>query len=94
MPAVEALFFVNMRGRANVSAIVSWKINHYGDGTYGRFYRVYAYQMTESGRLSENKVVAENGAMTGVDGCDAGRESRFPFKTAADVKRFWCVISK
>jgi hypothetical protein len=94
VPTVDSLFFMKMQGRVNVFTIVSWAINNRGVGTYGKLYQVYAYQMAPNGQLLENKLIAENGLMTGVEGYDDGQQSTFPFKTAADVRKFMRGKSK
>ncbi|VVE19627.1 hypothetical protein [Pandoraea fibrosis] len=88
-PHVESVFFQKIRGRENVFAIVSWKINSRGDGTYGTYYEVHAYQEDSGGVISENHVVSENQHMSGIDGYQMGQESIFPYKTATDVRGFW-----
>lgn len=88
-PNVDSLFFMKIRGRINVFAIVSWAINNRGDETYGNLYQVYAYQIESNGRVSENKLITENEFMTGIEGYYGGRQSIFSYKTAAEVKKFW-----
>ncbi|WP_124917990.1 hypothetical protein [Burkholderia cepacia] len=88
-PTVESVFFINFNKRPNVVLIVSWNINNRGEGTYGRLYHVYAYHFDESGELVENKRISEDGAMTGIEGYIEGRESRFRYRTALDVKKYW-----
>jgi hypothetical protein len=87
-PFVESLFFEKIDGRMNVFAIVSWRINNRGEGTYGRLYQVYAYKMNSGGLLTENARISNNDHMTGIDGYEQGQQSTFQYKTAADVKRY------
>jgi hypothetical protein len=87
IPTVEALFFYKLSGEINLFTIVSWPINSRGDGTYGTLYQVYAYQNSSDGSLEENNIITENSEMTGIDGCDDGQRSTFPYRTAADLKR-------
>lgn len=88
-PTVESLFFMLLRGRINAFFIVAWSVNNRGDGTYGKLYQVYAYSFDENGILVENKRVSEDDSMTGVEGYVEGRKSRFPYKAASDVRRYW-----
>ncbi|MFM0323897.1 hypothetical protein [Caballeronia glebae] len=88
-PTVDSLFFMKLKGKINVFTIVSWNINSRGDGTYGKLYQVYAYEIVSDGVLSENKDVVENGSMTGIDGYYGGTQSTFSYKTAAGVKKYW-----
>ncbi|WP_175897028.1 hypothetical protein [Burkholderia pseudomultivorans] len=88
-PTVESIFYMPLRGRINVFSIVAWDINNRGDGTYGRLYQVYAYYFDENGVLVENKRVSEDGSMSGIDGYVEGRESKFRYRTASDVKKYW-----
>lgn len=88
-PTVESIFYMPLRGRINVFSIVAWDINNRGDGTYGRFYQVYAYYFDGNGVLVENRCVSEDDSMSGVDGYAQGRESKFRYGTASDVKKYW-----
>ncbi|MDR6497494.1 hypothetical protein J2785_000636 [Burkholderia ambifaria] len=88
-PTVESIFFLTIRGRPNVFSIVSWGVNNRGEGTYGRFYRVYAYHFDENEELVENKRISEDDAMTGVEGYVEGRVSRFRYRMALEVKKYW-----
>ena len=88
-PMVESIFFLTIRGRPNVFSIVSWGVNNRGEGTYGRFYRVYAYYFDENEELIENKRISEADAMTGIEGYVEGRVSRFRYRTALEVKKYW-----
>ncbi|WP_131723242.1 MULTISPECIES: hypothetical protein [Burkholderia] len=89
VPIIKSIFFMPLDGRANLFSIVAWDVSNRGDGTYGKLYQVYAYSFDENGVLMENKRVTENGAMTGVEGYVQGRESRFRYRAAWDVKRYW-----
>jgi hypothetical protein len=88
-PTVDSLFFFKLQGQVNIFAIVSWSINNRGAGTYGKLYQIYAYKIGPDGSLVENKNVTESDAMTGLDGYDDGQQSRFPYKTATDIRRFF-----
>ncbi|WP_175946513.1 hypothetical protein [Burkholderia pyrrocinia] len=88
-PTVKSVFFMLLHGRVNVFSIVAWDINNRGDGTYGRLYQVYAYNLNENGMLVENKRVSEDESMTGIEGYAEGRESKFRYKTALEVKKYW-----
>ncbi|WP_155741397.1 hypothetical protein [Burkholderia territorii] len=88
-PTVESIFFMPLRGRINMFSIVAWDINNRGDGAYGRLYQVYAYYFDENGLLVENKRVSEDDSMSGIDGHAEGRESKFRYKAASDVKKYW-----
>ncbi|WP_156437143.1 hypothetical protein [Burkholderia sp. RF2-non_BP3] len=88
-PTVESIFFMPLHGRVNVFSIVAWDISSRGDGTYGRLYQVYAYFFDEDGMLVENKHVSEDDSMTGIDGYSQGVESKFRYRTASDVKKYW-----
>lgn len=88
-PIVESIFFMLLHGRINVFSIVAWDVNNRGDGTYGRLYQVYAYDFDKNGMLVENKRVSEDDSMTGVEGYAQGRESKFRYRTASDVKKYW-----
>ncbi|EMN5129290.1 hypothetical protein RVV79_002387 [Burkholderia contaminans] len=94
LPAVESIFFLSLRGRVNVFAIVSWDINHRGDGSYGRLYQVRAYQFNDGGVLVENNQVSEDGSMTGIDGYVGGGKSRFEYKNVSSVKKYWRRVSR
>jgi hypothetical protein len=87
VPTVESLFFYKLDGEINLFTIVSWSINNRGEGTYGTLYQVYAYRKSNDGSLKENKKIAEDNELTGIDGYDNWRQSKFLYKTAADVKR-------
>ncbi|WP_157658511.1 hypothetical protein [Burkholderia ubonensis] len=88
-PTVESIFYMPLRGRINVFSIVAWDINNRGDGAYGRLYQVYAYHFDENGIMVENKRVSEDESMSGIDGYVEGRGSKFLYKTASDVKKYW-----
>lgn len=87
-PFVESLFFDRIDGTMNVLVIVSWEINNRGEGTYGKLYQVYAYDTDSHGSLVENSLIGNDDHMTGIDGVEQGQESKFQYKTAADVKRY------
>jgi hypothetical protein len=87
-PFVESLFFDKIDGKTNVFAIISWQINHQGEGTYGKLYQVYAYNINSDGTLIENSLVSNDDHLTGIDGVEQGQESKFRYKTAADVKKY------
>ncbi|WP_155420165.1 hypothetical protein [Burkholderia cepacia] len=89
IPIVESISFMLLDGHVNIFSIVAWDINNRGDGTYGKLYQVYAYNFDENEALVENKRVSEDGSMTGVEGYTEGRESKFRYRTASDVKRYW-----
>ncbi|WP_144030124.1 hypothetical protein [Burkholderia sp. AU16741] len=89
VPTVESIFFMSLDGRVNVFSIVAWDINSRGDGTYGRLYQVYAYFFDKNGVLIENDRVSQDEAMTGIDGYAQGAESKFRYRTASDVKKYW-----
>ena len=89
VPSVDSLFFMDIRDKVNIFTIVHWDVNSRGIGTYGKYYQVYAYTKDERGRLIENKSVADNSAMRGMDGYQEGEESSFPYKTAGAVKSFF-----
>jgi hypothetical protein len=89
MPTVESIFFMVLHGRVNVFSIVAWDINNRGDGTYGRLYQVYAYFFNDDGMLVENRRISEDGSMTGIEGYAQGTESKFRYRTASDVKKYW-----
>lgn len=89
VPTIESIFFVDFNNHSNVFSIVSWNVNNRGEGTYGRFYQVYAYHFDENGVLVENEIISEDEAMTGIEGYVEGRESKFRYKTALDVKKYW-----
>ncbi|WP_141723386.1 hypothetical protein [Burkholderia sp. A2] len=88
-PNVESIFFMRLHGRINVFSIVAWDVNSRGDGTYGRLYQVYAYFFDKDGMLVENKHISEDDSMTGIDGYSQGAESKFRYRTASDVKKYW-----
>ena len=88
-PNVDSLFFMSLKGKPNIFAIVHWDINSRGIGTYGKYYQIYAYTMDKKGRLIENRSVVDDVAMTGMDGYQEGKESAFPYKTAGAVKSFF-----
>ncbi|WP_174955041.1 hypothetical protein [Burkholderia lata] len=88
-PVVESIFFMVLYDRINVLSIVAWDINNRGDGTYGRLYQVYAYFFDKDGVLVENNRVSEDDSMTGIDGYVRGVESKFRYRTANDVKKYW-----
>ncbi|WP_089159687.1 hypothetical protein [Caballeronia sordidicola] len=87
-PTIDSLFFFKLHSQVNIFTIISWSINNRGAGTYGKMYQIYAYKTGADGSLLENKKISESDAMTGIDGYDGGRQSRFRYKTAIDVKRF------
>lgn len=89
VPTVESIFFMSLDDRVNVFSIVAWNINNRGDGTYGRLYQVYAYFFDKNGMLIENGRVSQDEAMTGIDGYAQGAESKFRYRTASDVKKYW-----
>lgn len=89
VPAVESIFFMAIHGRVNVFSIVTWDINNRGDGTYGRLYQVYAYFFNNDGMLVENRLISEDNSMTGIEGYAQGAESKFRYRTASDVKKYW-----
>ncbi|WP_423369139.1 hypothetical protein [Burkholderia sp. LMG 32019] len=89
VPTIESVFFMNFRGRANVFSIVSWDINNRGEMTYGRFYKVYAYYFDGNDGLAVNRGISEDEAMTGIEGYVKGRGSKFQYRTASDVKKYW-----
>lgn len=64
-------------------------MNSRGDGAHGRLYQVYAYFFDKNKMLVENERVCEDGSMTGVEGYVGGEESRFRYKTASEVKKYW-----
>ncbi|WP_431823234.1 hypothetical protein [Burkholderia sp. F1] len=82
-------FFMLLCGHVNVFSIVAWDINNRGDGARGRLYQVCAYHFDENGMLVENKRVSKDDSMTGVEGYVEGRESKFRYRTASDVMKYW-----
>ncbi|VWC14291.1 hypothetical protein BLA15816_05538 [Burkholderia lata] len=88
VPAVESIFFMSLRGRVNIVSIVAWDVSNRGDGTYGRLYQVYAYFFDKDGVLVENGRVSGDSSMTGIEGYAQGKESKFRYRTASDIKRY------
>lgn len=89
MPEIGSIFFMILDGHINIFSIVFWKVNSRGDGAYGRLYQVHAYKFDENLVLVENKRVAEDSSMSGIEGYVAGQESRFRYRTASEVKKYW-----
>lgn len=88
-PSVDSLFFMSIKGKVNIVTIVHWDVSSRGIGTFGRYYQIYAYAKDENGRLIENKSIADNSTMRGMDGYQEGEESTFSYKTAGAVKSFF-----
>lgn len=85
---------MDIKGKPNIFTIVHWDVNSRGIGTYGKYYRIYAYTMDEKGRLIENRSMVDDSAMTGMDGFQEGRESSFPYKTAGAVKSLLNAVTR
>jgi len=86
-PKVEAAFPYPLRGQPRLFVIVSWAVNHRGEGTYGTLYQVYAYGQDGKGGLVPDKTIANSDAMTGVEGQADGEPTHFSGKTPAEVRK-------
>jgi len=93
-PKVEAVFPYALRGQPRLFVIVSWAVNHRGEGTYGTLYQVYAYGQDGKGGLVPDKTIADSDAMTGVEGQADGEPAHFSGKTPAEVRRLVDTIMK
>jgi len=86
-PKVEAVFPYALRGQPRLFVIVSWEVNHRGEGTYGTLYQVYAYGQDGKGGLVADKTIANSDAMTGIEGQSEGEPTHFHGKTPTEVRQ-------
>jgi len=87
-PNVQSLFFEMIKGKENLLLIVRWEVNHRGIGTYGDFYKIYAYENDGAGWLKTNKEVGDMKSLRGIDGYQDGQSSNFDLKDAAAVRKY------
>jgi hypothetical protein len=86
-PKVEAVFPYDLHGQPRLFVIVSWAVNHRGEGTYGTLYQVYAYGQDGKGGLVADKTIANSDAMTGIEGQSEGEPTHFHGKTPTEVRQ-------
>ncbi|WP_420991655.1 hypothetical protein ACKI2N_025845 [Cupriavidus sp. 30B13] len=87
-PIVDSLFFGVVEGHINLFVIVRWSINHRGVGTFGYFYRIYAYKPDQHNALQENKMITNNDSMAGMDGYEDGKQTSFSYKSSDSVMEY------
>lgn len=93
-PRVEAVFPYAVRGQPRLFVIVSWAVNHRGEGTYGTLYQVYAYGQDGKGGLVVDKTITDSDAMTGIEGQADGEPAHFFGKTPEEVRKLVDAMKK
>lgn len=86
-PKVESVLFFPMQGEENVWITVSWEINSRGEGTYGTFYQVYAYQKNQENKLVANDTILLRDDLRGMDGYQGGHPIMFKYKSESEIKK-------
>jgi hypothetical protein len=93
-PKVEAVFPYELRGQPRLFVIVSWAVNHRGEGVFGTLYQVYAYGADGKGGLVSDKTIADSDAMTGMEGQADGEPTHFSGKTPDEVRKLVDAMTK
>jgi hypothetical protein len=93
-PKVEAVFPYELRGQPRLFVIVSWAVNHRGEGIDGTLYQVYAYGADGKGGLVPDQAIADSDAMTGMEGQADGKPTHFSGKTPAEVLKLLDAMTK
>ncbi|MGD9665033.1 MAG: hypothetical protein AB7U34_07495 [Novosphingobium sp.] len=86
-PKIDYVFGREYRGKPLLFVIVSWRLNNRGAGVYGKFYQVYAYEKDGKDGLKVDQAIVSRNNMTGIEGTDQNRTSRFHCKTPSGVDK-------
>jgi len=98
-PEIKSVFFGNIRNKKYILVMVSWDSKHLGAGTDGEFYQTYAYTKNKEGILSLDRIISDDGNLSGFEGGNNCKSDinpdgdddcymKYKYKTAADVKKY------